>query len=216
MNSLAQTQSMREIASILKAETCKEINDAHEERIRRIQGNLATATLGFKVLCWISYAYRPMQLRELQAALAIRPTDSAFDEQGIYPAELLLSACDGFVVVQQETQIIRFVHPSVRFYLFYTRHRLFPDAAATSPGPAFSISRFSGSLSRIVATVSDFKLAALNTFSSSTLLATVRNQRGCGREVRSTARTALCQSRWVLRAPRKCSAAIFLLLRREG
>ena len=59
--------------------------------------------LARKVIYWINYALRPLALREIQNALAVRPGDHHLDEDGLPEEERLLSVCAGLVTIQQES-----------------------------------------------------------------------------------------------------------------
>lgn len=75
-----------------------------------------------KALSWITYATRPLKKKELQHALALRPTDTAFHKNGMPTVDYILSACVGLVVLDKEGGIVRLVH--------YTAQQYFEDSSA--------------------------------------------------------------------------------------
>lgn len=70
-----------------------------------------------KALRWIAYAYRPLYVDELGEALAIEPEGEDFDPDAIPDIDLVLEACAGLVIVDEETELIRLVHYTAQDYL---------------------------------------------------------------------------------------------------
>lgn len=73
-------------------------------------------TLAKEALSWIVYAFRPLQIQELQHALATRAGDPDFDEEALPRAEYLLSICAGLVIIDGKSNIIRLVHYTTQEY----------------------------------------------------------------------------------------------------
>jgi hypothetical protein len=86
--------------------------------------------LARKVLYWINYALRPLAIKEIQIALAVRPSDNTLDEDGISEEERLLSVCAGLVTIQPESQTIILVHHTTQEYFKRQGDRHFPRAQA--------------------------------------------------------------------------------------
>jgi ankyrin repeat domain-containing protein 50 len=84
--------------------------------------------LARKVLYWINYALRPLAIKEIQIALAVRPSDHALDEDGILEEERLLSVCAGLVTIQRESQTIILVHHTAQEYFKRQGNKHFPQA----------------------------------------------------------------------------------------
>ena len=81
-----------------------------------------------QILMGITFAQRPLKLSELLCALAIRPGDQEIVEDRFPKEKLLLSACCGLVIVDEESQIIRFVHYTMDEYIASIRQDLYPYA----------------------------------------------------------------------------------------
>ena len=57
--------------------------------------------LAYRVLSWLSYAFRPLSLVELQYALAVREDMTKMDEDDLDDEEFLISVCAGLVTVSE-------------------------------------------------------------------------------------------------------------------
>ena len=81
-----------------------------------------------KVLYWIHYAFRPLEMLEIQHALAIEPGDKNLDEDSIPDESLVVSVCAGMVTLQQESHVIGLIHHTAQEYLERRRLDFFPGA----------------------------------------------------------------------------------------
>ena len=72
--------------------------------------------IAMKTLAWVSYAFRPLTLRELQHALAIEPESIELDEEDIVDANSITALCAGLVVVDQGTNMVNLVHYTAKNY----------------------------------------------------------------------------------------------------
>ena len=96
--------------------------------ITRIQGRpSASAELGMRILMWLHFAYRPLNLVELQHALAVRKGHMEFDSDYIPSQKALLDCCLGLVIVDEETLTVRFVHFTLEEYFRDNFRTEFPD-----------------------------------------------------------------------------------------
>jgi ankyrin repeat protein len=86
--------------------------------------------LAKRVLFWISFALKPITLKELQHALAVEPNESELDQDNVPDEELLASVCAGLVTIDYESNIIRLVHYTTQEYFerVDVRQAWFPDA----------------------------------------------------------------------------------------
>ena len=84
----------------------KRIND-QEEGIRE---------LAQKVLSWVTHAKRPLTTIELQHALAVKDGKVELDEDFIPEIEDLVSFCAGLVTVDEQSNIIRWIHYTTQEY----------------------------------------------------------------------------------------------------
>jgi hypothetical protein len=63
---------------------------------------------------WLTYAYRPLRITELQHVLQFGET---FDNDEIADKETILSVCCGLVVTDRESQIVHLVREYAFGYL---------------------------------------------------------------------------------------------------
>ena len=108
IDSLIDKWSPGEICDALE-ELSEEIDPAYEQVMVRIENQTRpAAALAKKVLSWITYACQELSVKELQHALAVAPGRSSV-ESYIYPSSKLTAVCAGLVVVDEKSQIVRFV-----------------------------------------------------------------------------------------------------------
>ena len=107
------------------------LDDTYHEALQRIahQGPPSLETAN-NVLSWISHAYRPLTIEELQFALAVRPGFPTFDEDAKTPVDTLISICAGLVTTDPQSGIVRLVHHTTQEFLEKVRDSRFPTAQA--------------------------------------------------------------------------------------
>ena len=122
MDSLLDKMNPGEIRDALD-KLAEEIDPAYEQVMVRIENQARPYTdLARKVLSWITYACQQLSVMELQHALAVAPGRSSVDDY-IYPSSKLTAVCAGLVVIDEESQIVRFVRkllPNQNLELCYT------------------------------------------------------------------------------------------------
>ena len=113
--------------------TLRQGSDAYEEafsaamdRIDRQQES--SKEIAKKALAWITYATRPLETKELQHALALRPTDTVIYETGMPGVDHILSVCVGLVTWDEMSRTFKLVHYTAQQYLEGALGRWFPDA----------------------------------------------------------------------------------------
>lgn len=74
----------------------------------------------------MSYALRPLSLKELQHAIAVEPGDRVLDEELITDSQSITQLCAGLVIVDQRTNVVNLVHYSTKSYFDDIRHVQFP------------------------------------------------------------------------------------------
>ncbi|KAH8723787.1 hypothetical protein GQ44DRAFT_773664 [Phaeosphaeriaceae sp. PMI808] len=72
--------------------------------------------LARQVLCWITFARRPLTTAELYCALAVEHGKSELNPDYMYDDERLLSACAGLIVIDEETTFVHFVYKTAQEY----------------------------------------------------------------------------------------------------
>ena len=128
MEAIAQEDNLEDLMAAL-SELPGDLDTTYKDELQRIRNQSAQRVRrGDQILMWISFAQRPLILSELLCALAIRPGDQKIVEDRLPKEELLLSACCGLVVVDEESQIIRFVHYTMEEYIESIQQDLYPRA----------------------------------------------------------------------------------------
>ena len=87
-----------------------ELDESYEQTIERIKGQGKDySELAMRVLLWVSNAVRPLSPVELQYAIAIQPGMTELDDEDLDDQDLMISVCAGLVVLDAETNTLRFV-----------------------------------------------------------------------------------------------------------
>ena len=109
MDALADLSNLRAIRNALETLPTG-MNSTYNEAMKRIarQGE-HDKQLAERVLSWITYACRPLTVRELQHAMAVRPNTTYLDTEAIEDELILTSVCAGLVVVDKKGSTIRLV-----------------------------------------------------------------------------------------------------------
>lgn len=94
------------------------IEDQTRQQIKRAE----------QVLSWVTLAERPLTVKEMQCALAVASGDTFLDEDGLPDEDMMVSACAGLVVIDQQKSIIRLVHYTTQDYLERTLEARYPRA----------------------------------------------------------------------------------------
>ncbi|KAK2605992.1 hypothetical protein QQS21_003618 [Conoideocrella luteorostrata] len=136
LDTVINKMTRRKIKSAL--ETLPEgLDSIYEELISRIRLQNPTdhAELALRVLAWVFHAARPLAVVELQHALATEQGDGDLDEDGIPSRDLLVTACAGMVVIDDNSDTIGLVHYTTQEYFQHSGKRLLEnshhDIAAT-------------------------------------------------------------------------------------
>ena len=128
MDSLAKKLNRRDVREALKNLPI-DLDNTYDEAIWRIESqNKEEVNLAKKVLCWISYAFRPLTVTEIQHGLAVKPGDVALDEEALPDKDDLVSLCAGLVTIDWESNIIRLLHYTTQEYFERIRMTRFPYA----------------------------------------------------------------------------------------
>ncbi|KAI9812564.1 MAG: hypothetical protein M1827_004553 [Pycnora praestabilis] len=128
LDSLANKNNKKDIRSALQ-HLPQQLDDVYNEAMQRVyRQEEDDVLLAKQVLSWITYAFRPLSIIELQYAIAVRPGDSEFDEEALPDEDLLLSVCAGLVTADRESGLIRLVHYTTQKYFERVRIQQFPEA----------------------------------------------------------------------------------------
>ena len=128
MDFLSQQDNRRAIRRALE-QLPETLDASYDDAMERIQNqNRPKADRALQILSWISCAFRPLTIQELQHALAIAPDDTYFDEEALPDLESLVPICAGLIMFDQESQIVRLVHYTTQEYFKRSRSIYFPFA----------------------------------------------------------------------------------------
>lgn len=83
--------------------------------------------IAFRTLAWVTYAFRPLSLLELQHALAIDPDEDTLDEDLIIDGPNIAAICAGLIIVDPVTEKVHLVHYTTKMYFERVRDKHFPD-----------------------------------------------------------------------------------------
>ena len=115
---MAALSKLPQDTDVIYKDALQRIRNQKSQRARRAE----------QILMWITFVQRPLMFSELLYALAIRPGDQKLVKDRLPKKEMLLSACCGLVIVDEESQIIRFVHYTLEEYIVSIRQDLYPYA----------------------------------------------------------------------------------------
>ena len=102
----------------LNAMTDGLVGDAYGATLDRIKGQSGEmAKLGVTALMWISHAERLLKIDELCEALAVEIGSPNLNIDNVPSIGTLLACCQGLVVVEKESSIVRLVHFTLHEYL---------------------------------------------------------------------------------------------------
>ncbi|KAI9737017.1 MAG: hypothetical protein M1834_000606 [Cirrosporium novae-zelandiae] len=128
LDHLGSQTSLRGVRDALNRLPTK-LDDIYNDAMVRIKGQgEADSKLALRALSWVSNAFRPLQLRELQHALAVELEDIDFDEDGITDESLLVSVCAGLITVDVQSNQVRLVHTTVQEYFEKTKEKWFSNS----------------------------------------------------------------------------------------
>jgi ankyrin repeat protein len=106
------------------------LDENYKEAIQRIERS-PTKSLAFRVLTWIVYAVRPLQLEEVLHAIAIdelEPEDEAVTKDCLTPPSTIVNACVGMIRIDKESNVVGLVHKTTQEYFDKNGSNYFPYA----------------------------------------------------------------------------------------
>ncbi|KEY74994.1 hypothetical protein S7711_01337 [Stachybotrys chartarum IBT 7711] len=127
LNRIKDCTCAEEIDDIL-GDTVGSLDDVYQKALERIQEQpKPRRMLALLILSLISGTRRPLQLEEMQEAIAVRPDRMGISRASFRTAKMMLQVCVGLVTVDSVNRVIRFVH--MTFQEFIHRHaiELLPD-----------------------------------------------------------------------------------------
>lgn len=101
--------------------------DTYDDAMRRIEAQEPDhSEIALRTLAWVSYAFRPLSLRELQHALMVEPGNSTLDEELLLDEQSITALCAGLVVVEPNNKAVNLVHYTTKKYFENIRLVRFP------------------------------------------------------------------------------------------
>jgi ankyrin repeat protein len=70
-----------------------------------------------RLIGWLLWAARPLSIKELMYGLSIEDGDTSHDSSCLIDIDAIISYCEGVVVVEEESRIVRFVHYTFQKFL---------------------------------------------------------------------------------------------------
>ena len=102
---------------------------AYKQAMQRIEDQRpGFRELAKRTLSWITYAYEPLTVGQLRYALATEDGKTEIDEDNLDDIEDVISVCCGLVIIDPETQAVRFVHYTTQEYFERFGSQYFPHA----------------------------------------------------------------------------------------
>jgi hypothetical protein len=117
MDNLTTKPHVRAIREALKV-IPRKLEETYNLVMQRISDqNEDDANLARRLLSWLIYSVGPLTVVELQHALAIEPGQDHLDSDSLIDEEIILSVCAGIVTIEDESNLIRFIHYTTQEYL---------------------------------------------------------------------------------------------------
>ncbi|KAF5972618.1 ankyrin repeat protein [Fusarium bulbicola] len=102
---------------------------AYESAMARIEGQMEEQEqLAKQTLALIFHAKEPLNVEQLQHALATELHESTFDTENLSQIEDIIDVCAGLLTVNEENKTVRLVHYTTQEYFERTHARWFPEA----------------------------------------------------------------------------------------
>ncbi|KAJ5619424.1 hypothetical protein N7510_003408 [Penicillium lagena] len=128
MDSLCSKLTLKGVLKALKS-IPNDLNATYDEAMARIaRQNEEERDLAYRILYWVTLAYRPITVQELCHALACEPDEDEFDHTNLISEEDIISVCTGLVTIEPHTNIVRMVHYSCQEYMDKILNDRFPES----------------------------------------------------------------------------------------
>ncbi|KAF5572617.1 ankyrin repeat [Fusarium pseudoanthophilum] len=131
LDSLVGKSSLKSLRSALsKLSTGSQAYDlAYDNAMARIEGQMEEQEeLAKQTLALIFHAKTPLNVEQLQHALATELHESTFDTENLSQIEDIIDVCAGLLTVNEENKTVRLVHYTTQEYFERTHARWFPEA----------------------------------------------------------------------------------------
>ena len=129
MDLLASENSRRDLGRALDSLPDK-LDETYNKAMLRLRSQEPVKTkCAFKVLSWVLFAQRPLEIEELRCAFAVEENDLSLAEEALPDADSLLSVCGGLIVVD-DSEVVRFIHFTAQQYFNRASHSELSSAHA--------------------------------------------------------------------------------------
>ncbi len=116
IESLKNSTTVNELREAAKSFS-SDIDNIYSSTWRRIEAQSEkNFLLAKQAIIWLTYAFRPLRIIELQHALAVQPNTTSFDDDDVATEETIVSVCCGLIVVDGESQTVRLVREYISSY----------------------------------------------------------------------------------------------------
>lgn len=104
------------------------LDAAYKKAMQRIEEQKpGFSDLAKRTLSWITYAYEPLTVGQLRHALGTEVGATDIDEDNLDDIEDITSVCCGLVIIDPETEAVRFVHYTTQKYFERFGSQYFPN-----------------------------------------------------------------------------------------
>ncbi|KAK3307756.1 uncharacterized protein B0T15DRAFT_409748, partial [Chaetomium strumarium] len=146
MDSLRDKSSKAEVTEALKAFSPEgkasgtgsgvdALDLAYSQIGEKIDGQLdGLRKLAMAVMAWVTCARRPLTLPELRRAVSMKLGQKKLDTAGLPDAVDVLSVCGGLLTVVEDSEVVRFVHPTAKEYFKRNIADKFPEPEKSIAG----------------------------------------------------------------------------------
>lgn len=129
MDTLASKMRPGEVKDALK-DLPKELDDTYTEAMMRISDLPSSRKeVAMEFLRWVVFAERPLEIHEIEHAIAVSDDDHDIDQDNVIRALVLASMCEG-IVRFDESDCVRLVHFSAKNFFSKYHEKWFPDGSA--------------------------------------------------------------------------------------
>jgi ankyrin repeat protein len=123
-----KSQLSKELRDLQQSSGNRDYAAMYEDIIERIRKQpKPAAELAFRILCWLTMAWRVLSIEELRVAVSVERNQYTLDPDDLRTPERLIEVCAGLAVMDKETNTVRLHHATVREYLLETPDILPPD-----------------------------------------------------------------------------------------
>lgn len=127
LRTITNVRDLRERLSQLP----EKLDDYYERAWARIRSQEKhQKQIAYHAMSWLYLSLRQLKVDELRHALATRSGDKVFCTEGLIEITDIIEACQGLVVVETHSQLVRLMHSTIREFFQKHHDRLFKNSPA--------------------------------------------------------------------------------------